>query len=759
MTKGKTPDFPAKHPIARGILFSLLALGLFHPTLSASQDTKRKEVLVLFSFRPTLPVAYQWDRGIRSVLESDPSHVFVINIEYLHLDRFNDDDYVRWLIQGLRQKYSGSEPDLIIPVFDVAVDLILRYGEELFPGVPIVLGGVENHVVENRSIGSNVTGVLTDTNYTGTLDLVLRLHPNTSRVVAVAGADPMGRSYAKAAREALRAYEDRIEIDYLIGLPMGEILERTANLPARTVVLYLNVLKDGAGKAFVGIEALSQIASVSSAPVYSLWDATLGHGIVGGYLSCFEKQAEAVAETALRILNGEKPGDISTFKAHSCQYMFDGRQLKRWSIPDDRLPPGSIVQFTEPNFWEQHRGPILIALAAFLLQTLVIAYLMYQHRKRLSAEEALSHSESKYRTVADYTYDWEYWEDSEGRLKYISPSCERISGYSAEDFVEDPSLFRQIIVPEDREIWEHHRCDSGRGSRSESIEFRIQRKDGEIRWVEHLCQAVHEEQEGLLGVRGSNRDVTGRKQAELDARMRREEITHVSRTLTLGEIAASLGHEINQPLTATLSYAQAAKRFLAAEAPDLDEVGNAVDGIVAGSRRAQEVVGRIRMLMTKQAPERSRIDVKHLVGEAVEMTRRTARDQAVSIRLDLPRDLPHVFGDRVQLEQVILNLLLNGFEAIRAAEKGHGELIVRASKDETDYVTVSVEDSGIGIDGDNQEPMFDAFFTTKPEGMGMGLSISRSIIEDHGGRLWAARNPVQGATFSFTVPIHEEDLP
>ena len=164
------------------------------------------------------------------------------------------------------------------------------------------------------------------------------------------------------------------------------------------------------------------------------------------------------------------------------------------------------------------------------------------------------------------------------------------------------------------------------------------------------------------------------------------------------------------------------------------------------------------MLMKNEQFERSPIDVKKFLEEVVGLLRRNAEEYKISLRLDLDAELPQVFGDRVQLQQVVLNLILNGLEAINAGGDGLRELVVRASKDAPDVVTISVQDSGIGIHEENKDRIFDAFFSTKSQGMGMGLSISRSIIEEHDGRMWVTQSPVQGATFSFTVPIHKEDL-
>lgn len=245
--------------------------------------------------------------------------------------------------------------------------------------------------------------------------------------------------------------------------------------------------------------------------------------------------------------------------------------------------------------------------------------------------------------------------------------------------------------------------------------------------------------------------------AKAETQRLQDERAHTSRVLAMGEIAASLAHELNQPLSAIRSYAQAAQRFLTNSPAEPNEAGKALAGVVAGNRRAEEVIKRIRMALKKEPFKRAHLEVKDLIQDVIVLVRGKADEKNTSLNIKLTSDLPPLFGDRIQLQQVLLNLIINGIEAMTDGDGDHREVFVQAIREKPDVVTISVRDSGIGI-ADNQETiLFDAFYTTKPEGMGMGLSISRSIIEDHGGRLWATKNPEKGTTFFFTVPIIEEN--
>ena len=227
----------------------------------------------------------------------------------------------------------------------------------------------------------------------------------------------------------------------------------------------------------------------------------------------------------------------------------------------------------------------------------------------------------------------------------------------------------------------------------------------------------------------------------------------------MGEIAASLAHELNQPLSAIRSYAQAAQRFLDNEPSQPDEAGKALAGIVAGNRRAEEVIKRIRNALKKEPFKRTCLDVTETIEEVIKLVQKKADENDVTLGLETETDLPWIFGDRVQLQQVLFNLIINAIEAIAddADDAGKaGEVKVTASRAGANAVLISVRDNGVGIRGEQQELLFDAFYTTKAEGMGIGLSISRSIIEDHGGVLSFSRKQDKGTTFSFTVPIYEE---
>jgi PAS domain S-box-containing protein len=385
-----------------------------------------------------------------------------------------------------------------------------------------------------------------------------------------------------------------------------------------------------------------------------------------------------------------------------------------------------------------------------------VAVFAHDITEQKQAEDKFRKAELRYRTVADFTYDWEWWENPDGSFNYVSPSCERITGYRAEEFIDNPKLLEQIVLPEDMNIWSTHHEESNEAQTLREVQFRIRRKDGKICWIEHACQPVKDDKGNFLGFRASNRDITDRKWIQEEIRRNREELAHVMRVATLGELAASVAHEINQPLTAILSNAQAANRFLNRDKPDAEEVHEILSDIISDAKRAGEVIRRLRNLFRRAEIERKSFDVTRLIDDTLAFIKSEAIIRNVSIKMEPNKTLPLVIGDQVQLQQIILNLIMNASEAMADLEVDLRKVIITPEREDEKNVKIAIRDFGIGIDENRIDRIFEPFYTTKREGIGMGLSVSKSIIEAHGGQLWAENNPDGGTTFYFTLPIHGE---
>jgi len=246
-----------------------------------------------------------------------------------------------------------------------------------------------------------------------------------------------------------------------------------------------------------------------------------------------------------------------------------------------------------------------------------------------------------------------------------------------------------------------------------------------------------------------------RKRAEEGLHAAWAELVRVSRLMTMGQLTASIAHEVNQPLAAITTNANAGLLWLAGTSPNVDKAQEALHRIIRDGNRAGDVLTRTRLLVNKREAEKEPMDINQVIQEVVVLARGEVGRNEVALRTELADDLPAVLGDRVQLQQVLLNLIMNGIEAMNEVADGPRELTIKTQTDEADKLCVTIQDSGIGIDPESRERIFEAFYTTKPQGMGIGLSISRTIIESHGGRLWGERNDGPGATFGFTLPIYQ----
>jgi PAS domain S-box-containing protein len=377
---------------------------------------------------------------------------------------------------------------------------------------------------------------------------------------------------------------------------------------------------------------------------------------------------------------------------------------------------------------------------------------------RRRAEDALRESEQRFRDYAETASDW-LWETgpdhgitrvSEHGLNAIGVAPVSRTGVTRWSYATD--------VESEPEKWRLHRAMLDAHQPFRDFVYSAARADGSAIYIQASGKPFFDAQGNFLGYRGVSTDITAAvraDQAEEALRKVQAELAHVTRLTTLGELAASIAHEVNQPLAAIVANGDACLRWLGRDAPQLDEARAAVEGMISDGNRAAEVIRRIRALSKKTDTLKIPLPINEIIDDVILLLQREVLGHRASLSLELASELPLVLVDRIQLQQVIINLVMNGMEAMASVADRPRELKI-LSRREADQVLVAVQDSGVGIDPEHVDRLFNAFFTTKPSGMGMGLSICRSIIEAHGGKLRASRNAGAGATFQFALPPYRE---
>ena len=750
-----------------------------------------------------LPAVALFDQVVRQRLGADSSWRIDLFEEHLQLAQAQGSSANQVTYEYLRQKYKVLRPDLVIGVAPSHSVVEKLSAGELIGDVPVVLLSSDMTELATAFRSGRVTGSALRPDAAGTIEAVLRLQPETRHVLVVIGTTDFERGVEQSMRQQLSGYGGRLRIEYTSGMSFPDALRRAASLGRGSVAVFVSVLLDAAGDRHTSLLALEQLGRATSVPIYGLSTTQLGRGIIGGALVDFGLSAERIAAMSHAVLNGVPPSGIAIDLRPTASYGFDWMAMKRVGLDPARLPPGSRVINRVESSWVHYRWQLLIILAVVAAETILVVTLLRQFRqRRIAAQTRDTHRQlellllrlsAKLVAATAAQLDTVAEEILAQTSKFIGvdramlalldesgTSLRVLHGWSA---TGAPGIAGALGPSELPATWARLR-------RGESVEIsslsllpddlvadRDRYAERGVKSAVGLPMMAGDRCVGVLTVADVHRErswdvglVDGlnllcmvltsamiRRSAELEVTRRREELSHLARVGIVGELSASLAHEINQPLGAILLSVQAAQRWLAGGAagagagPEIHEVTRMLEMVSNDVRRANTIIDRLRRLLRKQPTDLAELRLDELVAGIAALLKADGLRRRIKLIHVANGEVPPVWGDRVQIEQVVVNLVLNAFDSIAATNALDRQVRVSVKGEPGGGVIVAVEDSGDGIAPDQLESIFEPFITSKPDGIGMGLSICRMIVESHGGRIWAENLPGGGARVAFVV--------
>ncbi|MCE9658525.1 MAG: hypothetical protein K8R60_08190 [Burkholderiales bacterium] len=603
------------------LLLAWVVVGLFSTTATCAELARAKNVVLFHGSEAT---AVLFDASLRESFRSPADGETQFFTEYIDSARFVGPEHAERLATFLHDRYAGTKIDLIFASGPVALTYLLKYRDQMLPGVPVVFLDVRKATLATKRLPADFVGVGAEIDAEPVLRLALRLRPATRELVLLFGTTEFDQVWEGRLRDAAAKVAPELPIRSVSSLPIEEVGRALAALGPEAVILGGAFSRDGAGRYFPGsVTVLRRVQPTARAPVFHITMNAVGNGAVGSVgvpADALTNQASTIAKA---ILAGTPPSEVKLPEPLSMHPYVDWRELRRWRISEDLLPADAVVLFREPSFWDRYRYHALAAIALIVLQAALIATLLIEARKR--------------------------------------------------------------------------------------------------------------------------------KGAELQAHVQRHELAHLSRVAMLSAMSLSVAHELNQPLGAILSNAQAAQLFLQQDPADLAEVVESLDAIIRNDQRAGEIIANLRRMLSKEEVPKQALDISEVVGELSKLVESELIVRQARLEAHVADDCPPVLADRTQLLQVLINLVINACDAMERNAPGARLVVIGASKIDGG-VRLSVEDQGGGVPSHLLEGTFTPFLSTKEKGLGMGLAVCSSIVESHGGQLRVTNKASGGAVFTFDLP-------
>jgi signal transduction histidine kinase len=596
--------------------------------LAAVPKAVTRNVLVVHGNSRLLPADIEASTALQQTITTTAGPPVVLFDEFLDQPRFHGQAYEDTFLAYMREKYAERKPEVIVAAGEDALRFLLRNRSRAFSDVPVVHLAVSREFLRSQApVPPDVIGVPGELDFSATVEQALRWHPKTRVLVIVTGVSQWDRDWERRSREEGARFQGRVQIEALSGLSTPVVLQRLAGLGDDAVVFTPGYFEDGDHRVFAPRDTIAAMAAASRAPIYGPFNTHLGLGIVGGYTWRFADAGIQAAKIVNELLAGTPPSALRLPETMPTTLNLDWRQLRRWGIDEEQLPPGSVVHFKVPTFLDEHGGTVAIATAGFLLQAGLITWLLLERFRR--------------------------------------------------------------------------------------------------------------------------------RRAERTAQVQANSLAHASRVALAGELTGAIAHEINQPLGAILSNAEAAELILDSGSDRRDELREILADIRRDDQRASDVIRRLRSLLAKHEVERAPFGFYEALAELQSTLAAEARRRRVTLIVRPTSTDATVIGDRVQVQQVLINLVLNAMDAVAGLPEDRRRVVV-TTEIAQDRIAVTVRDQGRGVAPEHMPRLFDSFFTTKPTGMGLGLSIAQTLVRAHGGRIWAESDPGEGAVFHLELPVEGE---
>ncbi len=757
-------------PWLRNMVTMLVVIGMLAGHSARAEETRRR-ALIIHSYHHGFTWTNQIDRGIRDEFAKRPYAEGAIDLmtEYMDYKRHPDAESLALLHDQLKHKYADMPIALLFVSDNGALDFVLRHRREIWPGVPLVFCGVNGYTESLRAGQKGITGVAEDVDIVGTLRQALKLHPRCNRATVILDDTLTSRQIRKGLEASRDQLPRAITLNWLQNKSVEEMHVEITDLdPARDILLIAsyNRAPDGTIYSYEDISAL--IRDRCPVPIYGLWSFYIGHGVMGGRLLDGYQQGQEAAMLGIRILRGEDADGIPVARGKT-MVAFDYNEIRRFGLSRADLPAGSVVINAPYSFYQTHKRMVHVIAVAFLILIGVIAMLLTNIGARRRAEKALRDNEERFRAIAHYTHDWESWNDPQGRLCWVNPAVERMTGYTVEECLAMPDFPLPLLHPKDRDrLAPVFSGDSTQASCGDE-EFRYRRKDGAYAWGSLAWQPIFADTGRPAGVRYSVRDISTRKQHQQERE--RLNIELGKKNNELEGIIYTISHDLRSPLVNVHGFSRELQHMV-------EEAGD----LARSSQRECPAHGRIREICVEDMPKALRfviggvekmsallegllrlsrlgreslsikaIDMNALLQEVAETSHYKLKQEGVDFHVG---ELPSCLGDPTLVGQVFTNLVDNGIK-YRSPERP--PRIDVTGVVENNEVVCTVADNGRGIPESMQQRVFGMFERgAAPPGSagdGLGLTICVRILHRLRGRIWVESEEGRGSRFFVSLPL------